>query len=190
LSFNANGFYLEVMDPLSQLELKKRITLLPAHPPRAVALQERIQIGVGYHNKWYRSQKEHWLGWIVVKEYKAILKDIPLDTITARMRWSRLNCIPMMFWLAEVAGVDDDTLTEAEEAAILAAQEIPQDCPLHGKIMRQVLPWKMIEKRMIQLPSASSEEAASAGNLAFEHLASIKPKRRELKEQVLLKQNR
>ena len=172
------------MSPLSQPELKKRIALLPAHPPRTVALQERIQIGVGFHNKWYRSQKEHWLGWIVVKEYNAYLNDVPLASITAKRRWGGLGCIPMMFWLAEVAGIQDSHLAKAEEAAVAAAGECPHDCSRHGKIMRQVFPWVQIEKALLEMPSASVSDTLRAAKIAYTQLETLKPARKRLRLQA------
>lgn len=57
--------------PVSQTTLKRIIEACASELPGTDALQEQIKIGVGYHNKWYRSQKEHWLGWIVFQEHKS-----------------------------------------------------------------------------------------------------------------------
>ena len=90
----------EAMPSLSQNQLKRIIAAAPATLPRTDALQHRIKIGVGFHNKWYRSQKEHWLGWIVFQEYSARKTQREISSILAKDRWMGLNCIPMMFgWL-------------------------------------------------------------------------------------------
>lgn len=165
-------------EALSQTDLKQILTCCPDHPPRTVALERRIKIGTGFHAKWYRSQREHWLGWIVRQEYIAIESGKDVGAITARRRWSGLNCIPMMFWLAEVAGVPDEQLSEVESAARDLAQRKPHDCPEHGKGIRQVLPWKVVEQCLLRLPRATAEEATQAGLEAFTHLATFKPKYR------------
>ena len=53
---------------IKQAELKRKITGKEAIPLRTDDLEKRIKIGVGFHKKWYRSQKEYWLSWIVAKE--------------------------------------------------------------------------------------------------------------------------
>lgn len=157
--------------PICQTTLKRIITACPAELPRTDALQKRIKIGVGYHNKWYRSQKEHWLGWIVFQEHKAreIKRDIA--AITARQRWSGLNCIPMMFWLAEAVELDNSLLDQAYGVAVEEAKVITHDCPRHGKAMRGVLAWENIEEGLAIAQQAEVLEAQEAGNSAFAYLA-------------------
>ncbi len=46
-------------DPLIINDLLRYIANYPEKPSRTVALEQAIQIGTGFHGKWYRSQKEH-----------------------------------------------------------------------------------------------------------------------------------
>ncbi len=168
---------------LSQNDLKQIITACPGHLPRTDALEQRIQIGVGFHNKWYRSQKEHWLGWIVFQEYKAQMSQRELSSIPAKERWRGLNCIPMMFWLAEAAGVHTDLLAEAEAIAEMEAVAKTFDCPQHGKAMRKVLPWPILETALSIAPKSSEIVATQAGREAYERLAARKSKYRRLRHE-------
>ncbi|MGJ8653049.1 MAG: hypothetical protein ACSHX8_07300 [Opitutaceae bacterium] len=169
---------------LSQNSLKHIIAGCPGNLPRTDRLQQQIRIGVGYHNKWYRSQKEHWLGWIVAQEYMAIEKRRDITLITAHERWKRLNCIPMMFWLAEAAGLDDEYLSNAEAISKLKAAETDHDCPQHGKAMREALPWDLIEMGLITMPPEIEEISCATADAAFDRLTSLRSEFRRLKNRV------
>lgn len=162
---------------LSQIDLRDRIAGFDAFLPRTDALERRIRIGVGYHGKWYRSQREHWLGWIAVKAREAEGRGEDPATVAAGARWSGLNCIPMMFWLAEAAGVAPTALDRAEAAAVEAAAAKGVDCPQHGKAMRAALPWAMVERALLGSPppdAADRAAAADAADEALERLASLR----------------
>lgn len=173
-------FAQEVMLTVTQSQLKRIIAAAPANLPRTDALQQRIKIGVGFHNKWYRSQKEHWLGWIVFQELTARQKQREVSEILAKERWAGLNCIPMMFWLAETVGIDVQTLDLVEKVADAESLKKPCDCPQHGKAMRQVLPWEKIETALLTMPESVQAVADRAGMDAFERLASLRSKYRSL----------
>ena len=170
--------------PISQTQLKQIITACPDRLPRTDALEAQIKIGVGYHNKWYRSQREHWLGWIAYQEYKALEIGKDIESISARDRWRGLNCIPMMFWLAEASGVGGDHLTLAEEVAVVQAERFTCDCPQHGKALREALKWDMVEKASRGMTKASEADADEASRVAYEHLASVKSKYKKLQDRV------
>ena len=172
------------MSLLTQNQLKRIIAAQSAIAARTDRLEKQIRIGVGFHGKWYRSQREHWLGWIVAKERMALQKGENPDAIVARKRWTNLNCIPMMFWLAEVAGVPDEVLTGAESAAVEAAAINDKDCQQHGKAMRVVLPWTGLEPYLANTTCADSQTTVHDSDAAFEYLASLKNKYRKLKDET------
>jgi len=167
-------------------ELKLRVAAFSDLLPRTDALEKRIKIGVGFHNKWYRSQHEHWLGWIVVHEYKAQKRGGTPDSMSAEKLWSGLHCIPMMFWLAEAAGMEQSVLDAAELAAIAAtkSKDRRKDCPQNGGAMRAVLTWVDVEKRLLAASTVSAKKADQAADEAFEHLASQKSEYRRLRNDV------
>lgn len=129
--------------------------------PRTLALEQRIHIGAGFHNKWYASQGEHWCGWMGYQG--VILKKRGLDPacVPASKRWN-LHCLPMMFWLAEAVALPAAVLDRAKIMAEAAAAKIDHDHPSHGKAMRAVLPWEMIELALASLPPLTVEAATAA----------------------------
>lgn len=161
---------------ISLVELKTYLASYPERPPRTVALEQRIQIGTGFHGKWYRSQREHWLGWSVVQECQSRMLGKEPAEIDAGTVWGRLKCSPMMFWLAECAGVSDALLDEAESKAIEASGINATDGNPHGKKMRSVLPWSLVATAMSSgspPPAALGVEAEARS--AFERLIEHVP---------------
>ena len=165
---------------ISIQDLKLCVAGFDAVPPRTLALEKRIEIGAGFHGKWYRSQKEHMLGWLLVQEAQARMKGQEPFRVDARGMWGRLKCSPMMFWLAEAGGVSENHLDEAEKAAEAAAKINPKDGNPHGKLMRAVLPWELVAEairvRGDRVEPAIAEEAA---RVAFDRLTSMVPSYRK-----------
>jgi len=92
---------------------------------------------------WYKSQKEHWLGWL--KDYKG-------KGYYKRTNWKRnaefiynhLQCSPMLLWLGEALGVPDLLLHKASEAAKKAGKNDASQCAA----LRREIPWNIIEEAM------------------------------------------
>lgn len=145
----------------------------PDTPPRTFALEQHIRIGTGFHNKWYGSQREHMLGWLVVQECQARMTGKNPSSVDARGMWGRLKCSPLMFWLAESAGVESSILDRAEAAAIAATRINPRDGNPHGTMMREVLPWDFIEAAISSgADPISPEQAEEISRAAFNRLTS------------------
>ena len=157
-------------------DLLQYLLSYPDAPPRTIALEQEIQIGTGFHGKWYRSQKEHWLGYLGYKRalWAAAQKNYELEK--AKSHWNRTHCFPMLFWLAECAGIEPGILEKAEVAAIRAASAISTDHPSHGKAAREVLPWSIVERKILSRePEFDLAEAHSASDAAYMRLASLRP---------------
>lgn len=156
---------------ISITELKSYMAAYPEQPPRTTALEQRIRIGTGFHDKWYRSQREHMLGWMVVQECQARMKGKDPMTVDAKGMWGRLKCSPAMFWLAESAGVHNDILEQAEKQAEAAARLNPMDGDPHGRMMRQILPWDVIREAIQKgRMGRPAEEAELIARDAFDRL--------------------
>ena len=117
--------------------LKARIRPLPEAVPRHRDQEQAIGVGVGFANAWYRSQKQHWMGWL--GEYDGLgaygrQTGQPRD---ARYAYNHIQCAPMLFWLAEALNADAAQLDKAY-AAVLDAK--PRGAAQCGAL-RRVLPW-------------------------------------------------
>jgi hypothetical protein len=140
------------MQQVSITELKVRIVKYEHAPTRTTALEQRIQIGSGFHNKWYRSQRDHMLGWMIVQECQARKTGKDPSRVNAQGMWNRLKCSPLMFWLAECSGVSDGILATAEQQAERAAGINLKDGDPHGTMMRSVLPWSEVSDCILLQP--------------------------------------
>ncbi|MEM8840341.1 MAG: hypothetical protein AAGD47_01060 [Pseudomonadota bacterium] len=166
---------------MGEIDLNKLRCLVagfPAEPPRTKALEQKIQIGAGFHDKWYRSQKEHWLGWLTAKSRENELDEKTFDPPRI---WSGLKCSPMLFWMAEVAGAEASVLDRLETVSIEAARVKPQDGNPHGVAFRKILPWPKVEELLPARPGIQTEEVAHRmGDEALERLANHVPRYRRL----------
>jgi hypothetical protein len=155
--------------------LLRYIAGYPDTPPRTVALEQEIRIGTGFHGKWYRSQKEHWLGYVGYKRALWAAQGKNYNLERAQGHWSRTHCFPMLFWLAECAGVDSIILETAEVAARRVAAVTGSDHPSHGKAAREVLPWLLVQRAILSKePELELAEAHLASDTAYTRLASLR----------------
>lgn len=154
----------------------------PEEPPRTRALEQTIEIGTGFHDSWYQSQKECWLGWLVAKDCEARSRGQDPFSIDAEVRWNHLLSSPLMFWAAECAGVPETLLDQAEQAATEATRENPRSGHPHGTMMRAILPWSNVEGAILEntspLPVREAEDMARE---AFDKLCELRSEFRELR---------
>lgn len=168
---------------ISISQLKAFGAAYEAMPQRTIALERRIRIGSGFHGKWYRSQREHMLGWFVVQECQERRAGRSPAAVDAKGIWNRLKCSPAMFWLAECAGIPKDLLDQAEQQAERAAQINPMDGPPHGTMIRQILPWTVMQSVILSGPSPACElTAEEMAMLAFDRLTEKRATYRHLRE--------
>lgn len=66
---------------------------------------------------WYRSQKEHWLGWLHEYDGPGFYGRGDWDR-SAAFVYNHINCAPMALWLAEALGVSKTLLRAASSLAL------------------------------------------------------------------------
>lgn len=162
----------------SELDLKRRIAGFPEALPLSTAFERRARVGVGYQGKWYRSQREHWLGWITVKERK---DGLDLASSPASRRWGGLASPPMLIWLAEAAGLPAERVQAAAEAALAVIGDTGKESAAAAKAVRNVLPWLEVEAALTAQPTPDAEQARRAyaeAAAAWERLVARNPRYR------------
>ena len=96
----------------------------------------------GTWGTWYRSQEEHWRGWL--KGYRGPgyynRKD---GDRTAEFVYNHLNCSSMLLWLAEASGVPKARVVKAK-----AARSASQNPSARSAAVRKIIPWEMVEIRL------------------------------------------
>lgn len=126
---------------MKPLTLRAHIRPLPEYLPRTKALEQTIMVGVGYDGAWYRSQKEHWLGWL--NEYDGPGAYDRSDRVkrNAETIYNRIQCAPMLFWLAEALAMDNAKL----EAAFATVTRIDFKGARQCAGLREHITWLDIE---------------------------------------------
>lgn len=169
-------------DVISLPEFRAYATGFADRPKRTTALEDRIEIGTGFHGKWYRSQREHMLGWLLVQECRERKNGNDPRKVSAKGMWGRLKCSPLMFWVAEEAKVPDSLLDDAEAAAVAASQVTPTDGDPHGAMLRVPLPWRVISTALRDnAHPVTLEQADAAAIPAFERLVAKNASYRDLR---------
>jgi hypothetical protein len=55
---------------------------------------------------WYKSQKEHWLGWLSEYDGPGFYGRKTNGSRSAEYAYNHIVCPPMVLWLAEASGVE------------------------------------------------------------------------------------
>jgi hypothetical protein len=120
--------------PVSIDDLIARIRDLTSDPP-----VERRQ--PGYNN--YRTQKDHWLGWLGATPGTGTYERKTPPNRGARYVYNHIVEPKMLLWLIAAAGVEG-ALVEAAEQAALQARTLGGK----SKAIRQFVPWSVIAKKL------------------------------------------
>jgi hypothetical protein len=112
-------------------DLARIIKRLPSDAPRI------------RHGIWYRTQKEHWLGWLSEYDGPGAYGRIVRAGRDARFVYNHIVCPDMLLWLAEAAGVNPQVVEAARNEAI-------QKVSLQSKsaAIRRHVPWSEIAQAL------------------------------------------
>ncbi|MBW0159587.1 hypothetical protein [Sedimentimonas flavescens] len=140
-------------------DLARVIWTLDPDTPKHRELERLLEIGVGFGNPWYGSQREHWLGWLGDYHSPGAYNRSRTSPTEARSVYNRINCAPMLFWLCEAAGVEQPALEKAFDAvAKLADGRVAAQC---GALRREI-PWGDTERLLLERSKLSETQIALA----------------------------
>lgn len=114
-------------DTISIEMFRRAIRALPSDEPR------------DHPTVWYRTQKEHWLGWLGEYHTPGAYGRRPNPAHDARFAYNHVVNPLMLLWLTEAAGVDDSLIAAARESAANGATLMERS----GAIRRHV-PWETL----------------------------------------------
>jgi hypothetical protein len=120
-------------------QLTRKIRELPERAPHTEAL-ERLLLK---RPTWYASQKEHWLGWL--SEYGTSgaygRTEFHHD---AAFAYNHCGCPPMVLWLGEASGIDNQLVAKAARLAKRSSGTFAARCAA----IRRLIPWCEIERML------------------------------------------
>jgi hypothetical protein len=126
---------------MKPLTLRAYIRPLPEYLPRTRAMEEAIGVGAGFEGAWYRSQKEHWLGWLAEYSGPGAYGRTDAAQRNGKYIYNHIQCAPMLFWLAEAINSDEAHLNGAYDSVTATAAKGASQCAA----LRAHLSWDLIE---------------------------------------------
>ena len=126
--------------------LHRRILLLRAKPPITTAFERALtkQGAWTAAGVWYKSRKEHWLGWLSEYNGPGFIGRKTESGRSAEFVYRHVVCPPMLIWLAESAGVKRSIVLAAQRAALSARPSLPSK----SATIRKIVPWQLIVDRL------------------------------------------
>jgi hypothetical protein len=107
------------------------IEQLPSDPP------------VDNPRKWYKTQKEHWLGWLNDYHGPGAYGRQTDKTRDAKYAYNHIVEPKMLLWIIEAAGVDPDAISAARNASASLPTMQQQSAAI-----RRVVPWETLEQAL------------------------------------------
>lgn len=127
---------IQIIDTASPAWLADAIRLLPP--------DEAVPSGTQGYNQ-YRTQKDHWLGWLDPSAGTGSYRRRTGEDAPARLVYNRIGEPKMLLWLAEAAGVAAELIAEARSAAD-KHDRLSSKC---GAV-RKVVPWRVVADALLK----------------------------------------
>lgn len=118
-------------------QLRRAIERLPADPP------------VDDPKKWYKTQKEHWLGWLSEYDGPGAYGRKVDSTRDARYAYNHVVNFRMLLWLIDATGVDRDLVASAR-----LASEPGTTLQQKSSAIRRIVPWEVVAPLLFEQQSA------------------------------------
>lgn len=129
---------------MTPAQLRRRVRKLNPDTPLHKQLEIDLSEGVGFGEAWYRSQQEHWDGWLREYDGPGAYGRAAGTRRDARFVYNHVQCAPMLLWLAEAVGVETALIIAASDAVRAAPERNASQCGA----LRKVIPWEMIAHRL------------------------------------------
>lgn len=124
---------------MNSKELRRLIIQLPEESVHAAKLEKAIGLRANGRSVWYKTQKEHWLGWLAEQNGPGYYgrKTWGHD---AEYIYGHIQCAPMLLWLAEAFGVPEVKIRKAAKAVVAAGRNYARQ----SAALRREIPWQAI----------------------------------------------
>lgn len=131
-----------VVPSVSIAKFRRAIAALPADKPRVTP------------GKWYRTQKEHWLGWLREYHGPGAYGRIHGSRRDARFAYNHIVEVKMLLWLIKAAGVAPALINKARRGAAAAST-------LCGKsaAVRRHVPWTKLSVALFGIAGGKKRNA-------------------------------
>ncbi len=127
--------------------LRRKIKGFEATPPVTLSFERELTKQGTWRAEgvWYRSQKEHWLGWLSEYDGPGAYGRKTTVTRSAEFAYNHVGCLPMVLWLGEASGIKRSLVNQAKKAGLEASRKLQGKCAA----IRNVVPWSKIEESLL-----------------------------------------
>ena len=127
-------------------ELRAVIQKLPNHGKYSQKLEAHKRLAIN-RIPWYKSQKEHWLGWLKEYDGPGFYNRKTHCGRDAKYIYNHVMCSPMVLYLPEALGVSQALIKKAFSEVIKAKDpSMAKQCG----IIRRVIPFELVEKELVK----------------------------------------
>jgi len=122
-------------------QLREVIERLPEHGEFSRKLEAHPLLAIN-RDPWYKSQKEHWLGWLKDYDGPGFYNRKTHAGRDAKYIYNHIMCSPMLLYLPEALGVETNLVQKAFHAVIKSNNSrMARQCGL----IRKTIPFKTFE---------------------------------------------
>jgi hypothetical protein len=123
--------------------LRQSIGGLVANQPLTAGFEVELVERTTARRVWYRSQKEHWLGWLDGYEGRGAYGR-KIWHRSAEFIYNHIGCPAMLVWLAEASGIPRKQVSRAIASALRSRSNFAAQCAA----LRLAIPWHDVERRL------------------------------------------
>jgi len=136
---------------MTSQQLAKIISKLSPEGEITKSLEFSLSIKYGSKTVWYKTQKEHWLGWLSEYESPGAYGRVKWGGRDASYIYNHIQCAPMLLWLAEAIGISRPILLKAKKTIISSGKNGASQC----SALRRIITWEMIDSQILKVDNAA-----------------------------------
>lgn len=127
--------------------LRAVIEKLPNHGEYSQKLEAHKRLAIN-RIPWYKSQKEHWIGWLKEYDGPGFYNRKNQTGRDAKYIYNHIMCSPMVLYLPEALGVSQTLIKKAFNAVIKSGDPgMAKQCGM----IRKILPFELVEPKLKNL---------------------------------------
>ena len=124
--------------------LRAVIEKLPSHSHFSQKLEANPLLAIN-RNPWYKSQKEHWMGWLGEYDGPGFYGRKTHTGRDAKYIYNHIMCSPMLLYFPDALGVSAELIKKAYDEVIQTNDpKMAKQCG----IIRKTIPFELVEKEL------------------------------------------
>ena len=127
-------------------EMRAVIEKLPKHGEYSQKLEAHPLLAIN-REPWYKSQKEHWLGWLGDYDGPGFYQRKTHAGRDAKYIYNHIMCSPMLLYLPEALGVSIELIKKAYGEVI---KDNNPKMAKQSRTIRSIIPFELVEKELVK----------------------------------------